>query len=143
MKLEPVYLDELNTQSKDYKVKVTVAEKGRTREFPQKPGLLFQTFIKEDERKNMMRCSLFEEQIQAYEDILKPTRKYEIFIAPIGVINDQYKFNIEELPYQMTIRSQTVVQRLNSEAGPILPNYQLLSTIPRTAEPENRFGIQI
>ncbi|XP_021740112.1 uncharacterized protein LOC110706503 [Chenopodium quinoa] len=45
MKLEPVYLDELNTQSKDYKVKVTVAEKGRAQPSPKKPGVIFQTII--------------------------------------------------------------------------------------------------
>lgn len=62
MKLEPVYLDELNTQSKDYKVKVTVAEKGRAQPSPKKPGVIFQTIILEDEKKNRMRCALFGDQ---------------------------------------------------------------------------------
>uniref|UniRef100_A0A803NDD2 Replication factor A C-terminal domain-containing protein n=1 Tax=Chenopodium quinoa TaxID=63459 RepID=A0A803NDD2_CHEQI len=143
MKLEPVYLDELNTQSKDYKVRVTVAEKGRPRESPKKPGLVFQTLIMEDEKKNKMRCALFGEQIKAYEDILKPTGKYEISRAPIGVVDDQFKFNLEELPYQMTIGQQTVVQRLNPEAGPIIPMYQPLSTIPRTADPDSKFDVVV
>ncbi|XP_021757467.1 uncharacterized protein LOC110722506 [Chenopodium quinoa] len=50
MKLEPVYLDELTAQSKDYKVKVTVAEKGRAQPSPKKPGVVFQTIILEDEK---------------------------------------------------------------------------------------------
>uniref|UniRef100_A0A803NF35 Uncharacterized protein n=1 Tax=Chenopodium quinoa TaxID=63459 RepID=A0A803NF35_CHEQI len=90
-----------------------------------------------------MRCALFGEQIKAYEDILKPTGKYEISRAPIGVVDDQFKFNLEELPYQMTIGQQTVVQRLNPEAGPIIPMYQPLSTIPRTADPDSKFDVVV
>uniref|UniRef100_A0A803N0Z4 Uncharacterized protein n=1 Tax=Chenopodium quinoa TaxID=63459 RepID=A0A803N0Z4_CHEQI len=82
-----------------------------------------------------MRCALFGDQIQAYEDVLKPPGKYEISWAPIGVIDDQHRINVEELPYQMTIGQQTVIQRVNPKAGPILPNYQSLASIPRTAEP--------
>uniref|UniRef100_A0A803LMB9 Uncharacterized protein n=1 Tax=Chenopodium quinoa TaxID=63459 RepID=A0A803LMB9_CHEQI len=73
-----------------------------------------------------MRCALFGEQIKAYEEILKPTRQYEISKASIGIVDDQFKFNLEELPFQMTIGQQTVVQRLNPEAGPIVPKYQPL-----------------
>uniref|UniRef100_A0A803N848 Uncharacterized protein n=1 Tax=Chenopodium quinoa TaxID=63459 RepID=A0A803N848_CHEQI len=43
----------------------------------------------------------------------------------------------------MTVGHQTVVQRLNTEAGPIVPNYQPLSTIPRTAKPDYRFDVVV
>uniref|UniRef100_A0A803KX63 Uncharacterized protein n=1 Tax=Chenopodium quinoa TaxID=63459 RepID=A0A803KX63_CHEQI len=143
MKLEPVYLDELTAQSKDYKVKVTVTEKGRAQPSPKKPGVVFQTIILEDEKKNKMRCALFGDQIEAYEEVLKPSGQYEISKAPITAVDDQYKsnFNLEELPYQMTIGQQTIIQRLNPESGPIEPKYQPLSTIPRSPDPNGRFDI--
>ncbi|XP_021756072.1 uncharacterized protein LOC110721230 [Chenopodium quinoa] len=141
MKLEPAYLDELTSQSKDYKVKVTVTEKGRAQPSPKKPGVIFQTIILQDEKKNRMRCALFGDQIEAYEDVLKPSGQYEISKAPISPVDDQYKFNLEELPYQMTVGQQTIIQRLNPESGPIEPKYQPLSTIPRSPDPNARFDI--
>uniref|UniRef100_A0A803MYU1 Replication factor A C-terminal domain-containing protein n=1 Tax=Chenopodium quinoa TaxID=63459 RepID=A0A803MYU1_CHEQI len=90
-----------------------------------------------------MRCALFGEQIKAYEEILKPTGQYEISRASIGIVDDQFKFNLDELPFQMTIGQQTVVHRLNPEAGPIVPKYQPLSTIPRTADPDSRFDVVV
>ncbi|XP_021740148.1 uncharacterized protein LOC110706542 [Chenopodium quinoa] len=88
-----------------------------------------------------MRCALFGDQIHAYEDVLKPTGQYEISKAPTTYIDEQYKINLEELPYQMTIGQQTIIQRLNPEAGPIEPRYQPLSTLPRSPDPNGRFDI--
>uniref|UniRef100_A0A803MPJ1 Replication factor A C-terminal domain-containing protein n=1 Tax=Chenopodium quinoa TaxID=63459 RepID=A0A803MPJ1_CHEQI len=88
-----------------------------------------------------MRCALFGEQVQAYHDVFHTTAKYEISKAPISPVDDQYKINLEELPYQMTIGHQTVVQRLDAEIDPILPKYQPLASIPRAPEPDARYDV--
>ncbi|XP_021729321.1 uncharacterized protein LOC110696337 [Chenopodium quinoa] len=88
-----------------------------------------------------MRCALFGDQIKAYEDVLKPSGQYEISKAPITAVDEQYKFNGQELPYQMTVGQQTIIQRLNPESGPIELKYQPLSSIPRSPDPNGRFDI--
>uniref|UniRef100_A0A803KVT6 Uncharacterized protein n=1 Tax=Chenopodium quinoa TaxID=63459 RepID=A0A803KVT6_CHEQI len=88
-----------------------------------------------------MRCALFGDQIEAYEEVFKPSGQYEISKAPITAVDDQYKFNLEELPYQMTVGHQTIIQRLNPESGPIEPKYQPLSTIPRSPDPNGRYDV--
>ncbi|XP_021775584.1 replication protein A 70 kDa DNA-binding subunit B-like [Chenopodium quinoa] len=41
----------------------------------------------------------------------------------------------------MTIGRQTVIQRLDSETGPIVPKYQPLFTIPRAVDPDGRYDV--
>uniref|UniRef100_A0A803MIC2 Uncharacterized protein n=1 Tax=Chenopodium quinoa TaxID=63459 RepID=A0A803MIC2_CHEQI len=77
---------------------------------------------------------------KAYEHVFAKDGSYEICKAPITVVEDQYKFNLEEYPYQMIIGQQTVIQQLNPQTGPIMPKYQPLATIPRAIEPDNRYG---
>ncbi|XP_021743035.1 uncharacterized protein LOC110709127 isoform X1 [Chenopodium quinoa] len=86
-----------------------------------------------------MCCALFGDQIEAYEDVLKPSGQYEISKAPITAVDEQYKFNEQELPYQMAVRQQTIIKLLNPESGPLEPKYQPLSSIPRSPDPNGRF----
>ncbi|XP_056688026.1 replication protein A 70 kDa DNA-binding subunit B-like [Spinacia oleracea] len=139
MKHERVFLDEMNPISKSYKVKVKVIEKGRSKLSPKK-GILYQHLVLQDDKKNKMRGELFGDQIEAYKDAFVHKGEYEIADAPIRHADPQWKKTEEELDFQMTFGRQTVIQRVNVEAGPILPDYQSIASIPRAGDPDDRYG---
>ncbi|XP_056699127.1 replication protein A 70 kDa DNA-binding subunit B-like isoform X1 [Spinacia oleracea] len=140
MKHERVFLDELSPISKSYKVKVKVIEKGRAKPSPKK-GILYQHLVLQDDKKNKMRGALFGDQIEAYKDAFVHKGEYEIVDAPIRHADPRWKKSEEELDFQMTFGRQTVIQPVNVEAGPILPDYQSIASIPRAGDPDDRYDI--
>lgn len=87
-----------------------------------------------------MRGALFGDQIEAYKDAFVHKGEYEIADAPIRHADPQWKKSEEELDFQMTFGRQTVIQPVNVEAGPILPDYQSIASIPRAGDPDDRYG---
>ncbi|XP_021744627.1 ATP-dependent DNA helicase PIF1-like [Chenopodium quinoa] len=75
------FLDELDTSSKSYKVKVNIAEKGRKQESEKK--ILYQYIILQDDKKNRMKVTLFSDQIDAYKDVILFRGNYDIANALI------------------------------------------------------------
>ncbi|XP_021846563.2 replication protein A 70 kDa DNA-binding subunit B-like [Spinacia oleracea] len=88
-----------------------------------------------------MRGALFGDQIEAYKDAFVHKGEYETVDAPIRHADPQWKKTEEELDFQMTFGRQTVIQRVNAEAGPILPDYQSIASIPRAGDPDDRYDI--
>ncbi|XP_056685476.1 uncharacterized protein [Spinacia oleracea] len=143
MKPERVYLDQLTEKSKGYKVKVKVVEKGPERNSPSK-GILFQGLVMEDDKGNRMRAALFGNQIDVYKEAIEHLGSYEIANATIKASDEYWKAKDAKyglLGYQMSFGSQAVIQRMNAESGPVLPEYQCLATIPRVYDPTDRFDI--
>ncbi|KAK9671260.1 hypothetical protein RND81_12G017600 [Saponaria officinalis] len=140
MKPERMYLDELNTNTKAYKVKVKVIEKGRAKTSPKK-GVIYQNLLLEDDKGNKMRGALFGDQVEGYKEAFVYNGVYEIANAPIKPCSEQWKSNSNELNYQMTFRRQTIIQAVNTESGPILPEYQCISQIPKAGNPDDKFDV--
>ncbi|KNA05758.1 hypothetical protein SOVF_187450, partial [Spinacia oleracea] len=116
MKHEHTFLDELNSTSRAYKVKVKVIEKGRLTKSPKK-GVLYQHLLLKDDKGNKMRD------------------------APIRPSDQQWKRSEDELDFQMSFGRQTFVQLVNPEAGPILPDYRYLAYVPRVGDPDDRYDV--
>uniref|UniRef100_A0A803M837 Replication factor A C-terminal domain-containing protein n=1 Tax=Chenopodium quinoa TaxID=63459 RepID=A0A803M837_CHEQI len=89
---------------------------------------------------NRMRGTLFGDQIQAFEEALRYLVEYDISIAPIRFIDEKWRTELDQFPYQMTFGSRAVIQPVHPELGPVLPNYQLIATIPRAIVPDERYG---
>ncbi|XP_056698307.1 replication protein A 70 kDa DNA-binding subunit B-like [Spinacia oleracea] len=148
MKHERVLLSELNSTSTAYKVRVKVIEKGRVTKSPKK-GLLYQQILMEDERTNKvvasqgykMRGALFGDQIAAYKDALQHKGTYEIADASFRSADQQWKRDEHEMDFQMSFGRQTVVQPIDPEAGPIVPDYQCLASVPRVGDPDDRYDV--
>ncbi|KAK9715198.1 hypothetical protein RND81_06G149100 [Saponaria officinalis] len=122
MKPERMYLDELNSDTKAYKVKVKVIEKGRAKTLPKK-GVIYQNLLLEDDKGNKMRGALFGDQVEGYKEAFVYNGVYEIANAPIKPCVEQWKSNPDELNYQMTFGRQTIIEAVNTKSGPILPEY--------------------
>ncbi|KNA04295.1 hypothetical protein SOVF_200970, partial [Spinacia oleracea] len=93
---------------------------------------------------NRMCAALFGNQIDVYKEAIEHLGSYEIANATIKPSDEYWKAKDAKyglLGYQMSFGSQAVIQRINAESGPILPDYQCLATIPRMYDPTDRFDV--
>ncbi|KAK9714397.1 hypothetical protein RND81_06G091300 [Saponaria officinalis] len=88
-----------------------------------------------------MRGALFGDQVEGYKEAFVYNGVYEIANAPIKPCSEQWKTNSDELNYQMTLGRQTIIQAVNTESGPILPEYQYISQIPKAENPNYKFAM--
>lgn len=88
-----------------------------------------------------MKGSLFGDQIQGYEDAIVYQGEYKIADSPIKSLVGQWKNRGTNLDYQMNFGRQTVIQPINPTAGPILPQYQNILSLPRAGDPDDKYGI--
>ncbi|XP_021719159.1 uncharacterized protein LOC110686859 [Chenopodium quinoa] len=88
-----------------------------------------------------MRGTLFGDQIEAFEDALQYLGEYDISAATIKFIDEKWRTDLDQFPYQMTFGSRTVIQPVDPELGPVLPNYQLIAAIPRAVDPDERYDV--
>ncbi|XP_021713779.1 replication protein A 70 kDa DNA-binding subunit D-like isoform X2 [Chenopodium quinoa] len=139
-KPEYVYLNQLNAASKAYIVRVVVAEKGRDI-LSSKKTVRFQTLLLKDEKGNRMRGTLFGDQIEAFDEALQYLGEYDISAAPIKFIDEKWRTELDQFPYQMTFGSRTVIQPVHPELGPILPNYRPIASIPRAVDPDEKYDV--
>uniref|UniRef100_A0A803LA31 Uncharacterized protein n=1 Tax=Chenopodium quinoa TaxID=63459 RepID=A0A803LA31_CHEQI len=134
------YLDELNSSSKTYSVKVKVVEKARAKPSSKK-GLLYQILLLTDAKGNKMRAALFGDQIDSFSDAIVYNGEYIISNAPIKLIEEQWRSNNGELPYQMTFGGQTVVRPANSDMPVGGPIFQSIHTIPRIMIADSKYDV--
>uniref|UniRef100_A0A803KV58 Replication factor A C-terminal domain-containing protein n=1 Tax=Chenopodium quinoa TaxID=63459 RepID=A0A803KV58_CHEQI len=139
-KPEYVYLDQLNAASKTYIARVVVAGKGRDTLSSKKKTVRFQTLLLKDEKGNRMRGTLFGDQIEAFEEALQYLGEYDISAAPIKFIDENWRAELDQFPYQMAFGSRTVIQPVHPELGPILPNYQPYTPCKEPRKIEARDG---
>uniref|UniRef100_A0A803LS82 Replication protein A subunit n=1 Tax=Chenopodium quinoa TaxID=63459 RepID=A0A803LS82_CHEQI len=135
-----VYLDELNSSSKNYSVKVKVVEKSRPKTSSKK-GVLFQNLLLSDEKGNKMKAALFGEQVDSFNEAIVYNGQYLISNAPIKLIEERWRNNSNELPFQMSFGGQTVVQRVNSEQILDGPMFQSIQSIPRMLMPGAKYDV--
>uniref|UniRef100_A0A803LLZ7 Uncharacterized protein n=1 Tax=Chenopodium quinoa TaxID=63459 RepID=A0A803LLZ7_CHEQI len=89
-----------------------------------------------------MRGTLFGDQIEAFEDALQYLGEYDISAAPIKFIDEKWRTEIDQFPYQMTFGSKTVIQPIHPELGPVQPDYKPLASIPRAVDPDEKYDDQ-
>uniref|UniRef100_A0A803MDH0 Uncharacterized protein n=1 Tax=Chenopodium quinoa TaxID=63459 RepID=A0A803MDH0_CHEQI len=126
-----VYLNELNSNSKNY----SVVEKSRPKTSSKK-GILFQNLLLTDEK-----AALFGEQVESFNEAIVYNGQYIISNAPIKLIEEQWRNNSNELPFQMSFGGQTVVQRVNSEEILDGPMFQSIKSIPRILMPGAKYDV--
>ncbi|XP_074295400.1 uncharacterized protein LOC141623219 isoform X2 [Silene latifolia] len=133
-----VYLDQLNSDSHDYKVKVKVMRKWK----PQRSAsnVLYQTVLLQDDKGNKMKGTLFGDQIAGHEEALVYNGVYEIANAPIRPTQLQYRRDPTEVAYTIGFGGKTLIRPLSSAPGPFLSDYQCVSQIPKTATPYDIFA---
>ncbi|KAL9232389.1 hypothetical protein vseg_007504 [Gypsophila vaccaria] len=138
MKPEQVYLNELKSSSKSYKVKVKVIEKGRPRTSPKK-GVLYQNLLLEDDKGNRMKGALFGDQIEVYKDAIIYNGVYEVANAPIKKCDAQWKNSPDDLDYQMSFGGQTIIQPVETKA--LTPEYCPISKIPKLPDDTGKYDV--
>ncbi|KAK9741562.1 hypothetical protein RND81_03G113600 [Saponaria officinalis] len=139
MKPERVYLDELYANTKSYKVKVKVIEKGRPKTSPKK--VVYQSVLLQDDKGNRIRGALFGDQVEGYKDAFVYNGVYEIANAPIKTCEPQWKSNPNDLDFQMSFGSNTVIQPIDTTSTVVLPEYQNLAQILKTVSGEEKFDV--
>ncbi|XP_074295819.1 replication protein A 70 kDa DNA-binding subunit B-like isoform X2 [Silene latifolia] len=140
MKDSRMCLSDLTTSSKKYSVKVKVIEKARPK-CSAKNGILYQNLLLEDEKGIKMRGILFGEQIELYKDALVYSGVYEISNAPIKICQEEWRKGLTDLMHQMGFNHQTGIRPLNIGSGPIQPQYQNISQIPKVSNAADRYDI--
>ncbi|XP_021740142.1 replication protein A 70 kDa DNA-binding subunit B-like [Chenopodium quinoa] len=135
MKPEYTPIGNLTPQNKAYKVRARVIEKAEPKLSPNKT--LYQLLKLEDSEGNRIRGTLFENEVHSFKGILELGREYEIANAPLRVVDEKWKTREDDC--QMTFGGNTSIQPLQSEAGPVLPKYTPIASIPRTSSKSERF----
>ncbi|KMT03629.1 hypothetical protein BVRB_8g190420 [Beta vulgaris subsp. vulgaris] len=90
-----------------------------------------------------MRGALFGDQVEGYKEAFVYKGEYEIANALIKPVEEQFKSSSSELDYQMSFGRQTVIQPTNTKANPVLLEYQTISSIPKTCDPSEKFGLPL
>ncbi len=85
-----------------------------------------------------MKATLFEDDIQAYDDLIQQSQEYMISNPTIRTVDEKYQSKVGE--FQMTFNNRTVIQATGSSSASG-PAYHALSSIPRVASPYERYGI--
>ncbi|KAL2944535.1 Replication factor A protein 1 [Bienertia sinuspersici] len=106
MKKEYTYLDELTDKSKNYKVKVNVIQKARPKQSPGKKKR--QQLIFEDEKGNIMRGAIFEDDIPIFEEAIQRNGEYEISDAVIAPVPVQFQKKPNEFQMNLNRRIKLI-----------------------------------
>uniref|UniRef100_A0A803N651 Uncharacterized protein n=1 Tax=Chenopodium quinoa TaxID=63459 RepID=A0A803N651_CHEQI len=137
MKPEYTSISNLTPQTKAYKVRARVIEKAEPKLYPNKT--LYQWLKLEDGEGNRIRGTLFENEVESFKGILELSREYEIANAPLRAVNEKWKTREDDC--QMTFGGNTTIQPLQAEAGPVLPKYIPIASIPSTISKSERFDV--
>lgn len=87
----------------------------------------------------MMKTTLVEDDIQAYEEIIKQNREYVISHAIVKPVNEKYQTKTDEL--QMNFNNCTIIQPICDGPQDDAPQYHTISAVSRSAGPYDRFGM--
>nr|QIA97922.1 hypothetical protein AP_R.00g000200-v1.0.a3 [Amaranthus palmeri] len=79
-----------------------------------------------------MKATLFEDDIDAYADLIQQNHEYFISNPTIRSVEEQYRSKSGE--YQMTFNSRTTIQPTGSATQLSEPSYYTISTIPRISD---------
>ncbi len=85
-----------------------------------------------------MKATLFEDDIDAYADLIQQNHEYFVSNPTIRTVEEQYRSKSGE--YQMTFNSRTTIQPTGSATQNSEPSYYTISTIPRISGFYDRFG---
>ncbi|CAO2814501.1 unnamed protein product [Amaranthus hypochondriacus] len=85
-----------------------------------------------------MKATLFEDDIQAYEDLIQQSKEYMISNPTIRTVDEKYQSKVGE--FQMTFNNRTIIQPTGSSSASG-PTYHALSNIPRIASPYDRYDV--
>ncbi|CAO2817426.1 unnamed protein product [Amaranthus hypochondriacus] len=100
------FLADLTDKSSLHRVKVRVIEKSRPFQLPEKKK--YQQLVLQDMQGSIMKATLFEDDIAAYDTIIKQNHEYIISNATIKPVDPKYQ--TRENKYQMTLNNHTIIQ---------------------------------
>lgn len=89
-----------------------------------------------------MKAALFGEQVDSFNEAIVYNGQYIISNALIKLIEERWRNNSDELPFQVTFGGQTVVQRVNSEGTIDGPMFQSIQSFSRILMPGTKYGNQ-
>ncbi|XP_074296480.1 replication protein A 70 kDa DNA-binding subunit B-like [Silene latifolia] len=90
---------------------------------------------------NRMRGALFGDQLRNFKDAIVYNGTYEITNGTIKPMEDRWRKNPAELSYQMGFGKNTIIQPMDTETGPVLPNYLAIGQLPRSSDPSEKFDV--
>uniref|UniRef100_A0A803N9P9 Uncharacterized protein n=1 Tax=Chenopodium quinoa TaxID=63459 RepID=A0A803N9P9_CHEQI len=134
-------LDEIDTTTKNFKVKVRVAEKGRPQ--TSEKNTRYQCMFFEDDKNNQMKMTLFGDQILAYWDVISFRGNYEIADVVVRNLDAQWRAKEDGIPFHLSLGSKTVIRSLEPKGESIYPRYQTLASIPSIPIDDDRHDILV
>lgn len=87
-----------------------------------------------------MKRTLFEDDIEAYANLIQQNHEYMISNPTILDVGEEYQSKAGN--FQLTFNNRTIVQPSGSSRG-TRPKYLTLSTVPRAMIPDDRYGLYI
>lgn len=88
-----------------------------------------------------MKATLFDDDIEAYADLIQQDNEYFISNPTIRSVEEKYRSSSGE--FQMPFDSRTTIQSTGSESHKSSPSYYTIATIPRTYGLYDRIGMHI
>uniref|UniRef100_A0A803MH57 Uncharacterized protein n=1 Tax=Chenopodium quinoa TaxID=63459 RepID=A0A803MH57_CHEQI len=90
---------------------------------------------------NKIRGTLFDDEIENFQNIFEHEKEYIIADAPIRNTNPMYRH--KEGDYYLSFGGSTAIQSLNPNTGPILPKYTPIAEVPPTSSVDDHFGFSL
>uniref|UniRef100_A0A803LI01 Uncharacterized protein n=1 Tax=Chenopodium quinoa TaxID=63459 RepID=A0A803LI01_CHEQI len=130
---------ETNSKHQSLQSKIQSVEKSQPQQSPNKKR--YQRLVFEDTEGNHLGGTLFGDEIDTFKDVLQLGKEYEIANAPLKAIDPKYQKR--ENDCQITFGGQTIIEPLDPTAGPVLPNYITINSIPKTNFKNERFDLLV
>ncbi|KAK9706960.1 hypothetical protein RND81_07G163800 [Saponaria officinalis] len=101
-----------------------------------KTQVVFRTYAPVHFRKlqgGRIKTTLYNDDIEAYEDVIQDKMVYEISNAKLKPVPEKYRTSPEDHPYQLSFNNSTIIQPV--------PEYIVLASIPRSITLDDRYDV--
>ncbi|XP_074296608.1 uncharacterized protein LOC141626948 [Silene latifolia] len=118
MKSPKILLKDLTDKSGPYSIRLKVINKTNTHSSPTNKSVLFQRITFQDEEGSKIKTTLYNDEIEAYEDVIHDRMEYEISNAKLKVVPDKYRTHPDDHPFQLSFTNNTIIQQIGSNPPP-------------------------
>ncbi|XP_074271088.1 replication protein A 70 kDa DNA-binding subunit D-like [Silene latifolia] len=135
------HIRELSGTTGPYTIKARVIDITNVRSATPGSPLEYQEITFQDDEGTIMKTYLFNESLEAFEDIMQEGNEYDIANARVEPIRTDTSGSSGNQIYEIDFNIDTIIQRVPELEVPNMPNYVLIGTIPRIVSLDVRYDV--
>ncbi|KAK9671297.1 hypothetical protein RND81_12G020000 [Saponaria officinalis] len=134
MKPAKKLVKELNNKTGPYSIKVKVVHKANAQTSPNNKAVTYQRITFADEEGSKIKTTLYNDEIEAYEDIIQDKMEYEISNAKLKPMPEKYRTNPSDHLFQLCFTSSTIIHPVEDVLGIVIYIEQLRQVTRQTGQ---------